>query len=377
MNKLRVLCLCDYQADFLAHTILTGLWEMENVEVYEMPILQSVRGRIDEGYDLPDGTRGMTGCTGYLQPNPLPEQNHTEEEISDLGWNNFDLIVATSGREYVRRTLHTLNNKFWWNYNRISERLVICDGEDSSYVDRDFLSRWRPRVFFKRELERKYSFPAYESAYGVPTFPLQFGSFTRSLPEIDDTQKDYDIFVSLGRTNPIRDKAIIVLLEAVYDKQVCASGRAWIATNSNSPIVEGHKYGLHLHDLLPWNEYMEKQGKSKIGISLIGFGNDCLHSWELFSQKTCVLYQNTGLHIPYPFRNLEHCIYFDEKDLSNLPSQIKHALLNWDIYHSKIAQAGKEHCHKYHSTKARAKYLIDISMKILGREKVRLDEFGL
>lgn len=368
----RILALCDFQADFLAHTVLTGLWEMSGVEVYEMPILQSVRGKIDEGYDLPDGKRGMTGCTGYLQPNPLPEQPHTIEEVFDLGADHFDLVVALSTRDYVRRSLQTLIANGW----DISNKLVVCDGEDGPFIDREFLRQWKPQILFKREMTRDYSIPAYWSAYDLPVMPLQFGAFTRSLPKTDDLDKKYDISCSLGRTNPIRDKLLIALLETVYDKQVCASGRAWLATNSDSPLVTEHKYGLHLHDLLPWTEYMALQGQSKIGVSVVGFGRDCLHSWELFSQRTLALYQDTGLHIPHQFINGKHCSYITEGDFPKLHTIIKYYLEN-EGQRNFIARAGRDHCRKYHSTSARAKYMIDIAIKIIGGEKIRLEDYDL
>ena len=350
---------------------------MENAEIYEMSILQSVRGRADNGYDLPGNPGGgMTGCTGYLQPNPLPEQIHTEEEILDLGWGHFDLIVATSNRDYVRRALHTLNNKGYWNRDRISERLVICDGEDTNWIDRDFLNTWKPRALFKREMTRDHSIPTYWSEYNLPVMPLQFGTFLRSLPKIDDEFKDRDFYVSLGRTNPIRDKFISCALDAVYEKQICHPDNAWIATNDNSPLVTEHRYGKELHNLSSWTDYMVRQGRSKIGASLLGFGRDCLHSWELFSFATLVLYQDTGLHIPHPFIDGRHCRYIREDEFPVL-HHILQQFLEEDEWRMAVAKAGRDWCHLHHSTRARAEYLTEVAMKIIGGGKIDPEAHGL
>ena len=370
---MKILVLADCQSCFLSHTILTGLWEMDDVEVYEMPILQSVRGRSDCGYDLPGNPGGgMTGCTGYLQPAPLPEQTHTEEEILTLGERHFDLIVAVSQRDYVRRALNTLTTNRW----KISSKLVVADGEDSEYIDREFLRKWEPKILFKREMTRNYSIPSYWSSYERPVMPLQFGAFLRSIPSINDEEKILDFFVSLGRTNPIRDKFLAACLDAVYGHKVCPPDMAWIATNDNSPLCTEHRYGKHLYNLTNWNDYMVLQGGAKIGASVIGFGRDCLHAWELFSQATLALYQDPGLHIPHPFKDGIHCYQIFPDGFSVLDKIIRPMIEHYDEY-VHIARAGKAHCRKYHSTRARAEYLVDISMKVLGGEKIDLSKYGL
>ena len=121
---------------------------------------------------------------------------------------------------------------------------------------------------------------------------------------------------------------------------------------------------------------MTLQGGAKIGASIVGFGRDCLHAWELFSQSTYALYQDTGLHVPYPFKDGVHCRYITEDDFPKL-AEIIATTLRQDDDRIAVARAGKEHCHKYHSTKARATYLVDVSMKILGGEKLNWEEYGL
>ena len=366
--NIKALALVDYQSCFLSHSILTGLWEMEDVEVYEMPILNSVRGGIDKDYILPDGTRGYTGTTGYLQPHPLPPQLHTEEEVLDT-IRDFDFIIMLSGREYARRALDDICVAK--NLSARTLPLIICDGEDSDSIPRNLLDQYMPKVFFKRELLRQHSLSFYEQYTGMPVYPLPFAAFTRSMPEVDDSQKAYDIFLSLGRTYPARDILIGKFLDTVVDQMLIH----WIGTNHNSPLFQTHPHGNLLHDLLQWPDYMRRQAQAKITASMRGFGRDALHCWEAFSFATCVLYCDPMIWIPHPFIDRQHCVYFNES-CEDVPEKIRW-LLAEESYRQDLAAAGKRHCRAFHTTQARAAYLLEIAAKILGGEKIDPEEFGL
>lgn len=367
---MKILALCDYQSDFLAHILLTGLWEMEDLEVYEMPILNSVRGGVDEGYILPDGGRGLTGTPSYLLPSPLPPQLHTEEEILDT-LRDFEFIIMLNGRDYARQAFDKVRavNGDSQILNNIP--LILCDGEDSDGVQRDLIRNYFPRILFKRELLRKNSLADYGKYCGIPVFPLPFAAFTRSMPDVDDLEKTSDIFLALGRTYPSRDILIGKFLDAAVDQNLAH----WIGTNSNSPLFQTHPHGNLLHDLLPWGEYMRRQAQSKITASMRGWGRDALHAWEAFSFSTCVLYCDPEIHIPHPFLDNHHCIYFNES-CEDIPEKIQWLLANRG-YRRAIAAAGKRHCREFHSTKARAEYLIGVSSKIRNGEKIYAEEFGL
>lgn len=365
---MKCLSLLDYQSDFLSHVVLTGLWEIPNVEVYEMPILNSVRGGVDKNYRLPDGTLGFTGTNSYLQPNPLPPQLHTREEILDT-INDFDFVIMLSGREHARRALDDI--LVAKNLSARTLPLILCDGEDSHWLPIDLVRNYFPQILFKRELLRENSLDEYRKYCGIPVYPLPFASFTRSLPDVDDSQKLYDIFLSLGRTYPARDVLIGKFLDTAIEQNLTH----WIGTNSNSPLFQAHPHGHLLHDLLPWQEYMSRQAQSQITASIRGFGRDALHAFEAFSFATCVLYCDPEIYIPHPFVDRQHCIYFDE-NCEDIPRKIQW-LVNDDPYRRYIAAGGKRHCREFHSTKARSEYLISIASKMCAGEKIYPEEYGL
>ncbi|MDP3793860.1 MAG: glycosyltransferase [Candidatus Uhrbacteria bacterium] len=369
-----VLILGDYQADYGFHGLITGLYELSGIDVYEYPHLQSLRGGSDIGYDLPGNPGGgNTGCPSYLSPAPLPAPLHSKEEIFDI-FPNFDLVVMGI-RDYSRRSIAELCRAKGVGTNEVP--LVIYDADDADFIDRDLINRYTPFVFFKRELTNQYSLAAYTGGYGVPIFPLPFSAFTRSFPKPEgpDREKRFDIFLSLGRTWPSRDVLLGTFLDAVGRDRICSPGRAWIATNGNSPMKQEHPYGYLLRDLLPWSEYMMAQSQSRITASIRGFGRDALHAWEAFLSGPLVLYCPPGLHIPHPFKNWTHCIHFNE-DCGEIPSLLRR-LLEEPALREAVATQGQQHCLDHHSTVARADYLISICSKLRTGEKFDMEEFGL
>ena len=373
-RRMKVLALPDFQADYGFHGLLTGLYELEGIDVYEYPHLQSLRGGSDIGYDLPGNPgAGNTGCPSYLSPAPLPAPLHSKEEIFDT-FPNFDLVVMGI-RDYSRRGIDELRQAKGVSSDRVP--LVIYDADDSDWIDRDLISRFKPFCFFKRELTDQYPLAAYTHDYNMPIFPLPFSAFTRSFPKPEGPDRDtrYDIFLSLGRTHPSRDVLLGAFLDAVGRDHICSPERAWIATNGNSPMWQEHAYGHLLHNLLPWSEYMMAQGQSLITASIRGFGRDALHALEAFLCGPLVLYCEPGLHIPYPFKDEEHCVFFSE-DCLNVQRLLRYFLEEHE-HREMIAAQGQQHCLDHHSTIARADYLISICSKLRAGEKVDPGEFGL
>lgn len=368
----KLLILPDYQSDYGMDGLHTGLYELGDWDIYEYPIKTSVHGGCDSGYDLPGQPKsGNTGCGSYLLPNPCPGPFHTEKEVEDI-FPNFDLIVM-GVRDYSRRSIKYLCELKLVNYDTLP--LLLVDEEDAENIDRYFIDSFSPKVFFKRELLRTNSIEDYTKHLQRPVFPLPFSAFLRGLPDIDDSQKDYDVFLSLGRTWEKRDDLIRTFLSAVHDHHVCSPDRAWIATNGNSPLFH-EKHGEHLRELAPWLMYMEKQGKSKITAAMRGWGRDTMHQFEAFSYATFVLYFDPGVHMPHPFKNKIHCRYVREDEWPVIHHIIDN-FLEHDEWRNAVAKAGRDHCRTYHSNKARASYMVDISTRILGGEKVDPTEFGI
>ena len=368
MDKLKIIVTTDFQCDFLAHGILAGLYETGH-DIYEVPALKSVRGEVDEGYILPDGQRGVSGPPGYfaLPKAHLPTAKSYAEAV-ELMAKGPDLVVMLSARDYSRRAIHGLSRDAGVNIKSLP--LVICEGEDHDYIDYRLVEEFSPRVFFKREIQRTNPLSAVSSSIHRPVWPLPFSAFTRGYdPEIDHTKKDYDLFLSLGNTHPLRLTLIKKFLEA-SDKK---GRRSWVATNENVNL--NHPLQKKLKKMLPWGEYIATQAKSKITASIRGFGRDALHAWEAFSFATLVLYCDPGIYIPFPFKDRVHCLYFSE-DCSEV-IDLAETFLEDSTAAWQIAQAGKRHLHQYHTNKARAEYLINVSRGEAWGKPKQYEEYGI
>lgn len=368
-SYMKILTTCDYEMDYLGSGILVGLHESGH-DIYELPIIGHIRGRADDNYYLSDGAKGFTGVPGHLQLNPLPEYIHTEEELWDT-YKDFDLVVMTSYRRYSVDALYKIKEKM----GSFPERLVIVDGEDHPVIEQGMVREWKPIAYFKRELLKEtHGFRVLSrSVEGTPIFPCPFAAFTRGYPDINDQEKDYDLFLALGMTYDARQTLLAKFLETWEETEV----EALICANNDNPLRESHPLGKYLHQMLGYSEYIVKQARAKLSASMRGFGRDTLNFWEKMSFETLCLWNDPGIVIPYPPIPNKHVVEFEES-CTDIPRLIKYYL---DPIHEEerkaIARAGKAWLRAYHTTERRASYLLGISQKIISGEKIDMEEFGL
>lgn len=354
--------LCQHpEMDYLGSTVTIGMYEAGH-EVSEIPYVRHLHNGVDDWYTLADGKRGMTGPPGFIADNPLPPNEKSEEEVLDTV-KDADLIVCQSTRRYALEAL----DKIIARLGKTPKNLVICDGEDSWNIPVELLNKYKPAVFFKREMRSEHTLQEYSEYCPVPIWPLQFGAPIRNLPDVDDTDKKWDFVLTLGNTHEMRSR----LLEACLQANIPNS---YIGGDGNNPLRA--KYP-HMKDMVGWKEYMTMIAQSKITANCRGFGRDTLNFWERACWNTLIFYVPPGLHIPHPPRHVQHCIHFSERDFSDIGGIIPRALKKYDEIGSKIAANGKKHCHEFHSMKYRAEYLVNIATRILGGEKIDHAEFGL
>lgn len=366
---MKILATTHFEMDFLADAILVGLHE-SNYDIFELPVIGHIRGRADDNYILADGSKGYTGVPGHLQLNQLPDYAHTEEELWDT-YKDFDLVVMTSYRRYSVAALYKIKEKM----GKFPENLVLVDGEDHSVIERGMIMEWKPIVYFKRELLKEtHNFRILSrSVEGTPVFPCPFAAFVRSYPEVNDQEKDLDLFLALGMTYDARQTLLARFLETAEEIEA----EALICANNDNPLRESHSLGKYLHQMLGYQEYLTKQARSKISASMRGFGRDTLNFWEKMSFETLCLWCDPGIVIPYPPIPNKHVVEFTE-DCSDIQRLIKYYL---DPIHEEerlqISRAGKKWLHANHTAERRAAYLLDISRKIIGGEQIIPEEFEL
>jgi hypothetical protein len=362
----KYLILRDPQLCFLTDVIQTGLYEAGH-DIYESPIVKSVRGGLDEKYRLPDGTteNSKTGCPGYLLPAPLPECAHTEEEIHDVlhSAQGFDLILMLSLREH---SVSALNKFIPFVPDRKRLPIAAVDGEDYPWIDSGLIRELiQPKVFFKRELKKDHSLDDYSRELGIPVFPLPFAAFTRSYEGIDDQEKLWDLFLSMGYTHPARNTLVEKFLQFSHTSTMTNPEKCYIGFNSEAPAFRS-PYGADIQPLKPWMEYMKHQARSKITAVMRGHGSDTMHQFESFSFATAVLYCPTDNYMPHPPRNMKECIFINE-DCETVPRVLEH-LLKENEFRQHLAQNGKAWCRNFHTTQKRAEYVVDVANGVLAGE---------
>jgi hypothetical protein len=376
---MKILALCDYQMDYLAEGLLVGLWESGH-DIYELPFIQHARGKVDEGYILPDGNRGFTGPPGHLLPNVLPDQAHDKEEIFDLiVKKEFDLIVMLSHRDYARFALDEIIQRTGLPSNALP--LVSCDGEDGDLINWDILKQYNVKLHFKRELlrpgiqGRQHTIIDY-TENAIPVWPLPFSAFVRNYPEnLDDSVKDIDFFAILGWTHPSRDILLASCLEYCVEKQLSHH----IATNHTSPLLAEqtrHRYADQIkQNWFGWQEYIERQAHARMTAVIRGWGRDSLHVWEAFSFAIATLYVDPGIYLPFPFIDEEHCLHISQ-DFSNVKMQL-YRFHSDPEFTRQIALAGKKHCREHHTNKKRVEYMIDVAHRHIHGKPATPEEFHI
>ena len=336
---MKILYLSHPEADFGEYYLFSGLCQIlgdENVVTY--PYKKSYFGEVDTSYTLDDGTTGMTAPGAYIIPRKKNEWNY-DEIINRI--TEFNFIILSSGRTYAVNALKQLKRDF----GEIPLPLVFTEHEDGDNIRYDIINEFNPDIIFKRELLKSSS---YQDIY-----PLPFSSAINGFPQIDDTQKKYDIFALFGMTWPLRKEVIEKLIEWGHKNTYLG-----IDTKIRADMVDMNK------KLLGYTEYLTGIAQSKIAITVRGHGRDTVRRWEIPAYETLMLICDPGIVVPYDFEDGKTAVFFKE-NLRDLKDKIDYYLAH-DDERIKIAKAGKEHLLKYHTNKKRAEYFLNIVNGKLG-----------
>jgi hypothetical protein len=335
---MKVLYLVDPQQDYLTSMVFEGLCDLVGESsVYVYPMLKRWRtGAPDDDYILPDGKTGWTGKVDYELIRPhLPEL--TLDQICEQ-INDFDYIILASPREYVVKSFRYIKDKV----KLLANKLVLIDGEDGANLQTQLINEFNPQYIFKREM-------MYETSYnGIRIYPLPFSAFLNKLPEINDLKKDLNVFSILGNTNQLRVKLVQKFHEFNIDNSVVDIDSGVADWDRNKPR----------HGKMAYKDYMSKIASSKIGLSCIGHGKDCVRYWEIPSYNTMMMTIDPKIIIPFPFKDKETCVIIKD-DLSNFNELLEY-YLSHDDERNAIAMAGHEHLMKYHTCKQRTMYMLSI-----------------
>lgn len=319
--------------DYMHYMLTDGLVQIlgeENVIIY--PFKKAYAGCVDDWYMLDDGKRGFTSPLEQSKCWENLKQHNIKNIIQGIKNGEFEFIILFSARTYAIKAIDELRREIG-----DLPPTVFVDGEDYDSIRDDIIARYTPLCYFKRELVRDMS------SHGI--FPLPFSAITNNLPDVDDTKKDTDVFFSCGRTHPLRDEVLRKLLVLKKEKNI-----NFIGGSDPTLPEENTSFRLSCQD------YHRHIARSRIGISVRGYGMDTLRRWEIPTWDTLNMCDKPGFLIPDDFTDGENIVYFNTGDFEK---KVMYYLENNDE-REEIARKGKEHLRKYHTTAARAKYFLSV-----------------
>ena len=322
----KVLYLDHPEADFLAAIVYMGLClELGPENVVDYPYKLSYHGEIHRyptPYDFePPDKIGVTGPFDWMVAQPGREWSR-DEIIARMG--EFSLVILASPRKYNIAALGDLIGAV--GRERMPP-IVLMDGEDYTDIRTELVERFRPSVYFKREL-----LPNSYSGCRLEPFALA----SPLLAPVEPMEKDIDVLFLGGNTWAARGVACDALAKAFGDRFVGG--------------VKGH---------IPHSEYMKTLARSKIAVSVRGFGHDTLRVWEIPScPGTLLVADRLPILRPFPLLDREHALYFTTPE--ELVEAVRCALED-EPWRARLAKAGNEHWQKHHTARARARLLLDIA----------------
>lgn len=337
----RVLFLTHPELDHLEYHIFDGLCRIcgdENIVSY--PLKRICYGEVADDYVLDSGQKGFTSPPEYILPRKKVEMS-LEDIITNI--DDFDFVIS-SPRTYATEALKVLRSY-------ITQPLAILDGEDFDDLRWDIIEEFKPNIYFKREYVRDKS-NTYALA-GIPVLPCPFAAVDNTKPDINNDEKEISVFSVHGNTHPMRVSVTELLCKMnIPDNFVYIDINDYTCTWDIEPSQIISLSGTRLQ----YQNYLEKIAKSKISVSVRGWGRDSLRRFEIPLYETLLFTHDIGTVIPYPFEDGKTCVMF-KNDLSDFKEKLEYYLED-ENERIRIAKAGNKHLYKYHTTEARAKYVL-------------------
>jgi len=333
---MKILYLTHPESDYGDYMLFDGLCrELGDDQIVTFPFKQSYYGQVDNGYILDDGKVGCTAPGSFMEA-----RSAAPHEFADirrmLMAREFDLIVLAAPRTYALRALADIFER--GDAHRTP--LVICDGQDDDLIRDDLVRKYDARAYFKRE-----HLTDRTEVHGKPLWPLPFSILSPPGIEMGNETweaKDRDVFFAYGQTHPDRDRA---------------HEQLGYLSSTQDLLYDG---GTH-HFVLA--EYHERIGKSRIALSVRGYGRDTVRFWEILGHKTALFAWRNEQRHPNMLRNEEHCIWFD--GVEDLLAQVRYWLARPEELWA-MTLRGHAYAREHHTTQARARWFLERCREVMG-----------
>lgn len=344
---MKLLFLCHEETDYVEAQIYLALCEELGPDnIVDFPYKLSYHGQVHRYPSIYARNPGATATESWKdgdvpmgETSPLPwmrAQQSREwsyaEVVGGLKANTFDAVVLTSPRATNSRILEQIIAEAG---REIIQKLVMMDGEDYDAIRWDFVAKFRPSIYFKRELV-----PAPMDLYPAQRQALQGSVRIVPLPltpiELRPRQPEdvftLDVAMPGGGNVPGGVAQYQEAVSRVTNKVYFGYGR-------------------------PEN-YSRMLASARIAVAPKGHSQDSLRSWEMLAVEgpLVVVHRHTLIR-PYPFMDGIHVLYFDGP--ADLESILRTYLTNEnENMRATVATQGFAHLVKYHSIGPRARYLL-------------------
>lgn len=302
------------KTDTIAQLVIEGLYE-NNVEIIATDSGNSVQKTYSDEEILEHAKTAdyIFAIWGKSIHNGVPEPKfHLLDKI-----NKPEKSVYIDGSEWTSTGFPNKNQV----ENSLNNTIFL---KGTPWLNEKMLTKCK--WYFKRE--------CYDEDEKNGIIPLTVGA---RLNMLDETvlEKEYDVFCSFnhvgtGLRKPVQDS--------------CNELRK----NNNKVIIKSN---------LPFNDYVNLIKKSYIGISAWGAGNSCRRMWEIMSKGTCCFAQKNEILIPNNFTDGENIVFYSS--IKEFNEKIQYYLNNKDKV-LEIGKKGQEHLKKYHTSKKRVEYILNI-----------------
>lgn len=373
--KNKFLFISNFGADYQEYMTFHGLCKLlgpENVVVY--PFKNTFTGKHDDYPERQVGQKMYLGPQGAWNelwtdkslyhiwdhaPSYIPRAHDGPpafyEPIQGLQKYPFEYIV-----EGCRSGLFPfifLGSARWYSSITVSELreilkpncppVVFQDGEDYYQIRWDFVNAFQTPVYLKRTFYDGWTDIQNPREPTRPKFyPCCFSTLW-DVPWVPWEERKIDLFCVFGATQVLREKVRGIVEEV---------GTSYPGLCLQTAV--GHP--------LSHEEYMYCLSHSKIVVDHQRLGTDTVRTWEVLSSGPCMV---GDLHIKMPYQLIpgKHFIQYendmspegDKQKLDTLRSALHYAIQRLDTETKAIAEAGYKHVREYHTTKARAKYVLD------------------
>ena len=274
------------------------------------------------------------------------------EGLQELGHDIFasenSNYATNTSNSRIRKEAEKADSIIVFSNNQVRTWLVEdIANPNKVYVDGSDRQEFRVypyirfKLVFKRELSRCWENKAVE-----PVYPLPFAAEKRYFKPIYLPRDIRVSFAANLNNNTMR--------YSVHQRLL----------NRREPTIFSGSTGEHAYSSkkargLPIEtpKYRDILYRSRIAVNVAGAGYDCARFWEIPAAGALLFTQELDIFIPNPFTDGTNCVIF--RSLDEFSEKLDF-LMSSSSNVSMMAESGREHLLKYHTTIKRAEYFLKV-----------------